>query len=113
MSGASLVSRLGRRDLIQSPWGPRITAVWGEEIPWELPQTDYVTLMTADHYELFTVPFPTPADLAGILPIPGLSPVRATAPASGPPRRCWQRCAHTVELRKWGQETSAVVAAPL
>jgi hypothetical protein len=89
---------VGAAMVIQTPWGPRTTAVWGEGIPWELPQTDYVTLFTADRSDSFAVPFPILADAVGILPIPGLTPVRYRANEFPTPELLAALRPHAVEL---------------
>jgi hypothetical protein len=73
---------VGDAQLIETAWGRRTTAVWGQGIPWELPQTDYVTFLVGDPSnasDKFTVPFPTAVDAVGILPVAGINPVRYRA----------------------------------
>jgi len=73
---------VGDAQMIETAWGRRTTAVWGQGIAWELPQTDYVTFLVGDPSNVsdkFTVPFPTVADAVGILPVAGIHPVRYRA----------------------------------
>ncbi len=80
---------VGDAQLIETAWGRRTTAAWGQGISWELPQTDYVTFLVGDPANVsdkFTVPFPTVVDVVGILPVAGITPVRYRAnewPAAG------------------------------
>ncbi|MGV0161791.1 hypothetical protein ACRU3B_20385 [Mycobacterium colombiense] len=73
---------VGEAQMIETAWGRRTNAVWGQGIPWELPQTDYVTFVAGDPSNVtdkFTVPFPTVVDAVGILPVAGINPVRYRA----------------------------------
>jgi hypothetical protein len=68
--------------VIETPWGQRSTAVWGQGGSCELPQTDYVTFLVGDPSDVtdkFTVPFPTVVDALGILAVAGINPVRYRA----------------------------------
>ncbi|WP_406817874.1 hypothetical protein [Mycobacterium sp. M23085] len=73
---------VGDAQMIETAWGRRSTAVWGQGIPWELPQTDYVTFLVGEPSNVsdkFTVPFPTVVDVVGILPVAGITPIRYRA----------------------------------
>lgn len=73
---------VGAAQVVETSWGLRTTAVWGQGIPWELPHTDYVTFVAGDPANVtdtFSVPFATVVDLVGILPVVGLNPVRYRA----------------------------------
>lgn len=73
---------IGEAKMIETAWGRRTTAVWGQGISWELPQTDYVTFFVGDPsdvFDKFTVPFPTVVDAVGILSVAGINPVRYRA----------------------------------
>lgn len=92
---------VGSAQVIQTPWGPRTTAVWGEGIPWELPQTDYLTFAAGDPSAVsdsFTVPFSTVLDLVGIAPIAGLTPARYRADAWPAPELVMALKAHAIDL---------------
>ncbi|MGK8521330.1 hypothetical protein ACRS6B_07120 [Nocardia asteroides] len=60
--------------------GPYTITVWGEGVEYLLPEADYVAFCRDDHNGeldvLFQVPFDAVAELAGLTPIPDLSPRR-------------------------------------
>ncbi|MEU2035235.1 hypothetical protein [Nocardia amamiensis] len=60
--------------------GPYTITVWGEGVEYLLPEADYVAFCRDDENgdleRLFEVPFDTVATLAGLTPVPDLSPRR-------------------------------------
>ena len=71
-----LDAQAGSVQLIETPRGSCTMTVWGEESSWLLPETDYVTFLSAARSDYFTVPFPVVADVVGLVPDPGLVPAR-------------------------------------
>lgn len=62
--------------LIETPRGSCTMTVWLDGVPVLLPETDYVTLLSGDQTDYFTVPFPVLADVVGLVADPELVPVR-------------------------------------
>nr|WP_293347335.1 hypothetical protein [Mycobacterium sp.] len=92
---------VGAAQVIETPWGARTTAVWGQGLPWELPQADYVTFLVGDPSQVsdsFTVPFSTVVELVGILPVAGLNPIRYRASDWPVPEVLAALKSHAVEL---------------
>lgn len=92
---------VGDAQMIETAWGRRTTAAWGQGIPWELPQTDYVTFLVGDPSNVsdkFTVPFATVVDVVGILPVAGINPVRYRANEWPTPAQLTTLMAHAVDL---------------
>jgi hypothetical protein len=75
----ALDARAGSVQLIETPRGSCTMTVWGEGSSWLLPETDYVTFMSADQTDYFTVPFPVVADVVGLVADPELVPTRYAA----------------------------------
>ncbi|MDM4139356.1 MULTISPECIES: hypothetical protein [Mycobacterium] len=92
---------VGEAQVIETAWGRRTTVAWGQGIPWELPQTDYVTFLVGDPSNVsdkFTVPFATVVDAVGILPVAGISPVRYRANEWPTPELLATLKAHAVDF---------------
>lgn len=92
---------VGDAQVIDTAWGRRTTAVWGQGIPWELPHTDYVTFVVGDPSNVsdtFSVPFPVVIDVVGILPVTGIDPVRYRANEWPSPELLATLKAHAVNL---------------
>ncbi|BCZ24277.1 hypothetical protein [Mycobacterium senriense] len=92
---------VGDAQMIETAWGRRTNAVWGQGIPWELPQTDYVTFLVGDPSNVsdkFTVPFPTVVDAVGILPVAGINPVRYRAEDWPTPELLATLKAHAIDV---------------
>jgi hypothetical protein len=62
--------------LIETPRGSCTITLWGEGAAWLLPESDYVTFVSGDHSDHFTVPFPVVADVVGLVKHPDLVPAR-------------------------------------
>lgn len=95
----SFPQHVGEAQMIETDWGPRTITVWRQGVPWELPQTDYVTFLAGDpSNDKFTVPFPTVVDAVGILPVAGINPVRYRANEWPRPELLATLRAHAVDL---------------
>lgn len=66
--------------LIEAPRGSCTMTVWPQGAPVLLPETDYVTFLSADQTDYFTVPFGVVADVVGLVADPELVPVRYPVP---------------------------------
>ena len=62
--------------LIETPRGSCTMTIWPDGTPVLLPEADYVTLLSADQTDYFTVPFGVLADVLGLLTDAELMPVR-------------------------------------
>lgn len=92
---------VGEAQVIETAWGLRSLAVWGEGIPWELPHTDYVTFVAgapSNVSDTFTVPFATVIDVVGIPAVSGIDPVRYRADEWPSPEILATLKAHAVDL---------------
>jgi hypothetical protein len=74
-----LAPYVGAVATIETPRGLCTVTVWGQGVPWELPVTDYVAMVTEDREEKFLVPFDVVADVVGLKAHPGMLPVRCRA----------------------------------
>ncbi len=62
--------------LIETPRGSCTMTVWGDGTSLLLPEADYVTFLSTDRTDYFTVPFPVVADVAGLVRDAELVPAR-------------------------------------
>lgn len=62
--------------VIETPRGSCTMTVWTPGAPQLLPVADYLTLVSADHTDHFTVPFPVFVDVLGLVADPDLLPRR-------------------------------------
>jgi len=69
-------TRAGSVQVIETPRGSCTMTVWTEGTSQMLPVADYVTLMSADQTDYFTVPFPVFGDVLGLMWDPELLPRR-------------------------------------
>ena len=67
-----LDAQAGSVQLIETPRGSCTMTVWGEGASWLLPEADYVTFLSGDQSDYFTVPFPVVADVVGLVADPEL-----------------------------------------
>ena len=66
----------GSVQLIETPRGSCTMTVWSDGADLLLPHADYLTFLSADAADYFTVPFPVAADIVGLVRDPGLVPAR-------------------------------------
>lgn len=84
--------------LIGTPRGASTMTVWRDGLELLLPGADYVTFLSADQTDYFTVPFPVAADIVGLVRDPGLVPVRYPVDGWPDPETVAVLRAHAVAL---------------